>query len=86
MPDVLKAHCNSIQALIDLHKDLLRVTSPLALSTSSNPSSTPSSSARRQAELSYTDDISEAQLVDQVLKLTRDENAEVKNNAVSWYV
>jgi hypothetical protein len=34
----------------------------------------------------YADDYTESQMVQAVLKLTGDEIAEVKNNAVSWFV
>lgn len=73
-------NCSS-QALIDLQKELERLTDP-SLNVSS--SSSQSSSSRKLAENVYTDESSEGQLVQKVLSLLNDEIAEVKNKAVIW--
>jgi hypothetical protein len=66
-------------ALIDLHKDLLRVTQPgTALSASQ--------SSRKGFETTYTDDHVERELTGAVLKTLVDQIAEVKNMSVSWCV
>lgn len=78
---------NSTQALIDLHKELLRLTAPTssAHSSSSTPSSA-SSSSRQRTESVYADEVTEGHLVEIVLKLLMDEISEVKNSALSWSV
>ncbi|WWD22460.1 hypothetical protein CI109_106951 [Kwoniella shandongensis] len=65
-----------VMALIDLNKELKRI---LSVSTSTSTSS----SSRRPPENTYTDDFTETQLVDAVLKLLADTNAEVKSAAVA---
>lgn len=67
-------------ALIDLHKDLLRVTGP---ATGSSLSSSQSTSSRK-ADVFYTDELVEKELTTAVLKLLGDPIAEVKNMSVSW--
>ncbi|OCF45173.1 tip120-family protein [Kwoniella heveanensis CBS 569] len=63
-----------VMALIDLNKELTRILVP--------PPST-SSSSRRTVDLTYTDEYTESKLVENVLKLLTDSNAEVKSAAVS---
>ncbi|KAK8845507.1 hypothetical protein IAR55_006220 [Kwoniella newhampshirensis] len=65
-----------VMALIDLNKELKRI-----LVTATSTSS--SSSSRRPPETTYTDDMTETQLVNSVLRLLADTNAEVKSAAVS---
>ncbi|WVQ80275.1 hypothetical protein IAT38_002380 [Cryptococcus sp. DSM 104549] len=61
-----------VMALIDLEKELVRIQYiPQPVSTSG-----------RRIEPSYTDDYTESQLTDQVLKLLADTNGEVKSAAV----
>jgi hypothetical protein len=69
---------NRTMALIDLHKELVRATSVLPISSSQ--------SSRRPTEaLTYTsDDHTEKELTTNVLKLLVDPIGEVKNMAVSW--
>ncbi|WVF66132.1 hypothetical protein IAT40_000871 [Kwoniella sp. CBS 6097] len=64
-----------VMALIDLNKELTRVLVP--------PPSSSTSSSRRAADLTYTDEYTESKLVENVLKLLSDSNAEVKSAAVS---
>ncbi|WVQ93760.1 hypothetical protein IAU59_000837 [Kwoniella sp. CBS 9459] len=63
-----------VMALIDLNKELNRVLVP--------PPST-STSSRRVVDLTYTDEYTESKLVENVLKLLSDTNAEVKSAAVA---
>ncbi|GAB2529493.1 hypothetical protein GCM10026982_62360 [Nocardiopsis aegyptia] len=58
-------------ALVDLNKELNRTLAP-------QPSLT------RRPDPHYTDDYTESQLVEMVLKLLADTNGEVKSAAVSW--
>lgn len=71
-------------ALLDLHKDLLRVTAPQPSTSASQ--STPNSASSRKVEVVYTDEHVEKELTTAVLKLLADPIAEVKNSAVAWYV
>jgi hypothetical protein len=69
-------------ALIDINKELSRISASKPAS-----SSTPSSSqaARRPADqYFFPDDHTESSLVDGVLKLLNDSNTEVMNMAVTW--
>ena len=65
-------------ALSDLSKDVQALTAP------SSSSSRPSTSGKKPADTAYTDEPTEAKLVEMVLKLLVDENAEVKSSAVTW--
>ena len=73
---------SSLQALIDLHKDLLRLTAPTTSSSSLTPQ--PATSPRQRVDGFYADEMTESHLVDMVLKLLMDDISEVKNSAVSW--
>jgi hypothetical protein len=68
-------------ALIDLSKELARLTIPSV--TPVAPSSS-SGSSRKPSDNSYTDEHSETALTDQVIRLMHDTNAEVKNMSVTW--
>jgi hypothetical protein len=68
-------------ALIDLHKDLQRVT---ALPTGATVSSSQSASSRKPAELTYAEEAVEKELTAAVMKTLVDSNAEVKNMSVTW--
>ncbi|WWC66659.1 uncharacterized protein I206_100563 [Kwoniella pini CBS 10737] len=67
-----------VMALIDLNKELSR-----ALNYIPSSSSSTSSSASRRQETTYTDDLTEKALSENVLKLLSDSNAEVKSASVS---
>lgn len=68
-------------ALMDLHKELLRITTPATLASTSSSSTT-----RRAVDSGYTEEHTEKELTLQVLKLLVDPIGEVKNQAVAWYV
>ena len=64
--------------LIDLQKDILRITEPSGSSSTSTP-------RRTAIDNTYCDEFTETKLVERVLKLVlNDDNAEVKNAAVTW--
>jgi hypothetical protein len=67
-------------ALIDVNKELSRIT-PVITS-----SSIASSSSRKQESYFFPDEHTERELVDAVLKLLNDPISEVKNLAVTWWV
>lgn len=60
-----------IMALVDLNKEVTRT-------LASQPSSI------RRPDPHYTDDYTESQLVEMVLRLLADSNGEVKSAAVAW--
>ena len=65
-------------ALIDVNKELSRITPVIA------SSSTASSSSRKQESYFFPNEHTERELVDAVLKLLNDPISEVKNLAVTW--